>query len=205
MLKKKFKFALFFTLFLPLLIGISLLYFGIKDKIEMDNKTNDYVLIDSYYYNYIDNGENYSLYYYYVVNNKYYLHEYKSNYIPEKYSVKKLKYNPNNPSESVLIDNYGESLIVFGSIFTIFPLFFIIILATNFGVIKIKKNNELFKLLIGIIFIILTLGVVYVFVGSLSIKKIIEEFGVISLGILLFLVLGLYLVLDNLRKMNEID
>jgi hypothetical protein len=146
------------------LIGITLLFFGVKSTYNRMEKTKNYVSVEGTFigssiYSSDDDGTTYTLTYSYRVNgNKY---EISTNYgtgsVPDIGTKKNIKYNPDNPSEAI-ITGFGSNglLLLLGFMFTtipLIPLFSMFVNSNNSISSKIKE--KIFGIFLGTVFIIL--------------------------------------------------
>lgn len=95
-----------------LIIGIVCLWFGIKDTYKLNKITREYSTTNGYFkdyeiYNKSRDGITYRLFYTYEIEEKEYTiaTDYGVGMIPEKNSIREVKYNPDNPSEAILVRN----------------------------------------------------------------------------------------------------
>ena len=101
---------------LTFFIGVGCLFFGIKENFQLNKTTKDYLTTNGYFSDYhiyrIDKEETtYELIYTYEVKGKNYTvsTNYGTNYIPEENSVREVKYDPDDPSKSILV---GTTLVL---------------------------------------------------------------------------------------------
>lgn len=120
--------------FVILIVTISLTLFLVPTYLRQKEakEYNNYVEIDAKYLNKIrsineEGKTSYYLKYEYTVNNRkyYYVTNYSTNLIPRKGDIKKIKYNPNNPSD---VYNSSFSLYSLFQIIGVFILFVMLIL-----------------------------------------------------------------------------
>jgi ABC-type multidrug transport system fused ATPase/permease subunit len=114
-MKKKPLFILLFFM----LMGIAMLFQGIKLTYQEKQKTSDYVSIQGLYigskvYSSDDDGKTYSSTYIYNVNDISYTitTDYGNQTIPEEGSKITIKYNPSNPSEAVIPGFSSKTVII---------------------------------------------------------------------------------------------
>lgn len=186
--KKKFKFDFRIVVSCSLVIcvllsGVICLVIGIRNTYRINKNTKNYLTTTGYFkdyeiYNSQKNLENtktgahttYRLIYSYKVEGKEYSikTDYGSSSIPSINSSRKIKYNPSNPSDAVLIGTNGNNvLIYFGAFFllggTVFALAFLYII----GVFDKVKINIL-GLYIGFVSLIIGIGIISFQMGEVS-------------------------------------
>lgn len=118
--KSKFNFPIIISCFLVLLIlivGITCLYFGIKDTYKLNKITREYMTTNGYFKDYemystSKDDTTYKLFYTFEIDEKEYKisTDYSVGYIPEANSVRKIKYNPN---EAVLVGTNSSNMLMF--------------------------------------------------------------------------------------------
>lgn len=189
-----------------LLIGIITLFFGIKETYSLKNKTKDYSTVDGYFYNYDiydvdEDGITYRLIYIYTVNNKEYKisTDYGTAYIPEKNSIREVKYNPNNPDEAILTgSNSSNTLIYMGIFFILVSSTFIMQALTGLGLFS-KTKIDIMGTYIGFVFFIVGVGIVISQNGTTnSLIESLKSFGVLVLVPIIFIVIGIYQMIRSI-------
>jgi len=143
---------LFLSIFI--IFGIGMLFLGgngIKNKKE---QTENYIevtgnYIDKTVYSSDSDGTTYSLIYSYTVDGRKYTvsTNYGTNVIPKIGSEKKIKYNPSNPNQAVILGFDGNYLILIcGIAFVIVPIIILIktkdFVTTNTSYDDFSNNNE---------------------------------------------------------------
>lgn len=132
-----------------LVSGIAMLFFGIRDTYKLKQTTKNYITTNGYYYDHDiyktdKDGTTYKLTYIYTVDGIEYTvsTDYGTNYIPDKNSSRKIKYNPNNPEEAIITGtNSKNGLIFIGAFFTFGSLIFILAALSVLGYFnKFNKN-----------------------------------------------------------------
>lgn len=139
-----------FLVLLVLIIGSTCLYFGIKDTYKLNKTTKEYMTTNGYFkdyeiYNTSKDGTTYKLLYAYEIDEKEYTisTDYGVGYIPEKNSIREIKYNPDNPSEAILVGtNSSNFLIFFGASFTLGGTVFVLADKTFKSKRKDKKQLQ---------------------------------------------------------------
>ena len=208
------------------LIGITLLFFGVKSTYSMMEKTKNYVSVEGTFigssiYSSDDDGTKYKLTYSYRVSgNKY---EISTNYgtgvVPDIGTKKNIKYNPDNPSEAI-ITGLGSNglLLLLGFMFTtipLIPLLSIFVNSNNF--ISSKVKEKIFGIYLGTVFIILGGACYYMMCYGSDSLSIIYAFKTTGFWIIIpviFIVLGIYIVTasilyknknnENIKNFNEV-
>jgi hypothetical protein len=143
------KAVIIFLLSVALLIGIVLLFFGIKESINLAIKTKDWFEATGYFrdysvYNVNDDGETtYRLrYVFYSGGSEYFVEtDYGSGVIPEIDSVRTVLYEPENPENAIIKGGTASATyITIGFMFTFIPLFMIFCWLWINGKIKLYVN-----------------------------------------------------------------
>ena len=208
------KFITYFLVLSVLLIGFICLFIGIRDSYNVSKKTKNYLTTTGYFKDYevFDSSESYNhnrtethttyrLFYTYKVNGKEYTikTDYGNGYIPDLNSTRKIKYNPNNPSEAVLVGmNRNNGLIYFGAFFTLGGMVFVLIFLQIKGVFD-KFKIDVIGAYIGIVFTIIGIGIILLQNGMTS--SFIEMVKVMKFWILiplLFIGVGILLTIRSL-------
>ncbi len=196
-----FNFKIIISVFLisiVLIIGITLLVIGIKDTYRLSKISKDYLTTNGYFndyeiYNRDRDGVTYKLSYVYEVKGKKYnvSTNYGTGSIPEKNSVRKVKYNPDNPKEAILVGtNSSNFLIFFGGFFTLGGLAFVL------GALHIRGAFDRFKIdvigtYLGLAFLIIGIGIILVQYGTASsFIETIKSLGFWIIIPLLFVIIG---------------
>lgn len=194
-----------------LVSGILMLFFGIRDTYKLNKKIKNYLITDGYYYDYDiyssdKDGTTYKLIYKYTIDNKEYtiLTDYGTNYIPENNSIRKVKYNPDNPEKAILVgSNSKKGLIYAGAFFTFGALTFVIGGLSILGVFD-KVKIDVVRTYIGSLFAIIGVGVVLVQNGTtLSFTETIKDMGLWVLIPIMFMVVGIHQVIQGLKNSNK--
>ena len=182
-----------------LLLGIILLTMGIKDTINTNNKTKDYILTSAYFSDYEKYDEDdfddntYRLIFVYRVNNIEYQikTDYGSGTLPESNSERKIKYNPHNPSEAIFLGTNKNNLLIYAGIFFIMGgMVFVLGYLYILGVFDKIKINVL-GIYIGLVFVIMGIGIFAILFGeSLSFTTVVKQMKLWTLMPLIFIVVG---------------
>lgn len=211
------KIIVFFIL--VMICGVVMLFFGITGDFRSRMIAKKYETVDGYLYDYnlysegrpgIGHREKtydtYSLDYIYTVHGQDYIvsTDYGVSTIPEMGSVKEIHYDPDHPETAIIVGpNKNSLLIVLGIFFTGGAL---VILLGALEQIHTVSNN-IGEMAGGYFFTAAGCGVLYLLVGSLSIKDIFEyivsEFSAGLFIVLMFIVVGLYLLISNLFLGNR--
>lgn len=152
-----------------LISGIIILFLGIKDTYVINKKTKNYIYAVGYFKDYkiysVDkDGTTYKLIYTYIVNDKKYeiTTDYGSGYIPKQNSTRKVKYNPKNPKQAILIGMNRNNLLIFmESFFTFGSLLYIFIQLQRKGYLY-KFKIDIIKLYGGVLFLLLGIGIILI-------------------------------------------
>lgn len=215
--RSKFNISVIIPCFLVLTVlasGFFCLIIGIKDTYNINKTTKDYLTTTSYFKDYeIFNSDErwehnrtktyttYRLIYTYKVDNKEYTikTDYGNGYIPDINSTRKVKYNPNNPSEAVLIGtNRNEGLIYFGAFFVLGGMVFVLIFLQTKGIFD-KTKIDVIGTYVGVAFTIIGIGIILMQNGITS--SFIETLKVMKFWILIplmFIVVGILVTIRSL-------
>ena len=194
-----------------LLSGIAMLFFGIRDTYKLNKKTKDYITTKGYFNNYDvfnvdEDGITYKLTYIYTVDGKEYsiTTDYGTNYIPEPNSSREIKYNPNNPEESILTGTNSKNGLIFaGGFFTFGSLTFILAALSVLGFFD-KFKIDIVGAYIGLLFFIIGIGIILVQTGTtMSLVKTIKSLGLWILIPIMFVVVGIYQFIKSLLHKNK--
>lgn len=198
---------LFVSLFL--VIGLGLLFFGIKGTYELNKKSKNYQQTEAYYSDYEiyssdRKGTTYRLIYTYTVRGFEYeiATDYGTNVIPKLGSKRTIKYNPRNPEEAFLVGGNTQMILIFmGILFTMVPLIFLGQMLSIFDKLKNLKIDVV-GFIVGLVFTIMGLGMIYMMGGSFSIPQILKDYSsvyIIPISILiLFVIVGIFLMVKSI-------
>lgn len=119
--------SIYLLLFITFIVGICLIYFGIKNQNELKEKSKDYLETEGYYTSYSTYGESdtHKLIYTYEVDGKEYniSTDYGAMIIPKENSTKIIKYDKNNPEEAIIEGiNRNNINICLGAVFIIISI-----------------------------------------------------------------------------------
>lgn len=119
--------SIYLLLLITFIVGICLIYFGIKNQNELKEKSKDYLETEGYYTSYSTYGESdtHKLIYTYEVDGKEYniSTDYGAMIIPKENSTKIIKYDKNNPEEAIIEGiNRNNIDICLGSVFVIISI-----------------------------------------------------------------------------------
>lgn len=212
--KIKFDFRIFVSCFLVICIlvsGIICLVIGIKDTYNASKNTKNYLTTTGYFKDYEiydsydkkDHGRTkthttYRLIYVYKIDGKEYSikTDYGSGLIPSINSSRKIKYNPNNPSEAVLIGtNRNNGLIYFGAFFLLGGMVFVLAFLYAKGIFDKVKINIL-GLYVGVVFFVVGIGIIAFQAREVSsLMEAIKEMGFWSLIPIMFITIGIFQII----------
>lgn len=189
-----------------LLLGILMLFWGIKDTYKLNKQTKNYHITNGYYHDYEiydsdEDGTTYKLLYSYKVDDREYIisTDYGTNYIPDINSIRKVKYNPDNPSEAILVGTNNKNVLIYGGAFFVFgSLTFVIFGLTVLGVFD-KVKIDVIGIYIGFVFVIIGIGLVLIQTGTTM--SLLETIKNMKFGIfipIMFVVIGLYQIVKCL-------
>lgn len=206
---------------LALIIGILLLFSGIKGTIELKIISKDYETTEGYFFDYEvyskggydaikrrHTNDTYRLFYTYQVNGRDYTVSTDMGFgiIPDYGSVKVVKYNPHNPYEALISGPNSHSFkIFFGMFFITVPSFFIWLLKPENK--KTNKNQKKTSIdgvgtVIGLTLMFFSCGMLYFITGEFSLIGIINFYRtsfIIPMVIpILLIVAGGYLLIRSL-------
>ena len=119
--------SIYLLLLITFIVGICLIYFGIKNQNELKEKSKDYLETEGYYTSYSTYGESdtHKLIYTYEVAGKEYniSTDYGAMIIPKENSTKIIKYDKNNPEEAIIEGiNRNNIDICLGAVFIIISI-----------------------------------------------------------------------------------
>lgn len=196
-----------------LLAGALMLFFGIRGTYQLNRTTADYVVTDGYFSNYDvynvdeENGTTtYRLIYTYTVDGVNYeaATDYGTGTVPKWGSMRKVKYNPSNPQESVLSGTNGTNgLIYMGAFFTMCAIIFILAVCTAKGWFD-KAKFDVMGLGIGIILTIMGIGVFMLQNGEHN--SLIETIRTMRFWIfvpIVFITIGLLMTIKSMRNKRK--
>ena len=136
-----------------LIAGVIMLSLGISDTLELSKSTKGYEITTGYFSDYslyseggydaarkTHTSDTYSLTYNYNVDGREYTitTDYGTSFVPEKGSEREIRYNPDAPSEAVIVGSSSGSILIFmGLFFIIIP---VIILSAMLGWLQRAGN-----------------------------------------------------------------
>lgn len=212
--ESKFNFPIIISSFLVLLvliIGITCLYFGIKDTYKLNKKTKEYITTSGYFkdyeiYNTSKDATTYKLFYTYEIDEREYTisTDYGVGYIPETSSIREIKYNPNNPNEAILVGtNSSNFLIFFGVFFTLGGSVFVLVALQMKGIFD-KVKIDVVGTYIGFVMLIVGVGIILFQTGTtLFFIEIIKNMGFWFLIPVLFIGIGIFQIVKCLYIKNR--
>lgn len=197
----------YFLVLLVLIIGLSCLFFGIKDTYNLNKVTKNYITTEGYFrdyeiYNISRDGQTtYKLIYTYNIDGNEYTvaTDYGVGYIPEKNSIREVKYNPNNYDDSILIGtNNNNFLIYFGGFFTLIGSVFVLTMLYSKGIFD-KLKFDIIGLYIGFVLFIIGSGIILFQIGTTSsIIGVIKSMNFGLLIPLLFIIVGIFQIIKSI-------
>lgn len=197
-------------LLIPILLGIILLFFGVKITYEKSQETKGYVstegeFIGSSVYPSDEDGTTHGLKYLYKVDGVEYTisTDYGTGIAPKLGTKKTIEYNPSNPDEAV-ISGMGINglLFILGFMFTAIPsipIFLMLLNAKNETMPRIK--DVLFGCFFGLVFTIMGGGCYYAMCAgsdSLSLIYAFETNGLLISIPIIFIIVGIYIIIGSL-------
>ncbi len=166
-----------------MIAGIAMLVFGIGGTIDVSEETKNYEetegkLVNYRIYSQDEDGTTYRLIYSYVVDG----HEYivttdvGTGVLPEKYSTRTVRYNPQSPAEAMIPGNNKDFfLIVMGIMFVFVPLIILLAMLHTMGYLP-NLFNMFFDIGIGLLLMVISLGVIYMITGEISPIKMFQSY-----------------------------
>lgn len=184
--RKLGQFAKPMVFLLLLVLGIVLLFFGIKNWLVVKEETKNYKEVEGYFidttiYSSDEDGTTYSLIYYYIVDGEEYQisTSYGTSMIPKQESTRTIKYNPKNPEEASMVGGESFVMLLFGGLmFTIIPLLFLIDIFKKKDTAKKTTRFNFFAFGMGLFFCTLCFGILYMMSGTFSLIKMFHMYGV---------------------------
>ncbi len=144
------------------IVGIIFLVLGLRNYVKTLIVTRNYETVYGRFidftresYDNIENRAYYKLKYEYEVDGKFYtiFSDYSTTNIPKKDSLRKIKYDKNDPSKAILIGASSNGIMLIMG-----PLFIFIPLVIFNPIIKHKKINQKYEFItIGIVFLIFSI------------------------------------------------
>lgn len=195
-----------FLIGICLLSGIAMLFFGIRDTYQLNKTVREYSTTNGYFSDYAiyhsdKDGTTYRLFYTYEVEGMKYTAktDYGTNYIPDKNSIREVKYNPKNPEEAILVGSNSKSfLILMGLFFTLGSFTFILIAFSVLGYFDHLKV-DIIGAYVGFVILIIGSGIILFQNGETgSLSKTIQSLGFWILIPILFITAGIYLIIKKL-------
>ena len=188
------------------LMGVILLFFGIKDTYVFNQETKHYIATNGYYLDYVvsdsdPDGTLYKLTYRYEADGQEYLitTNYGTNYIPAQNSIREVRYNPDNPEKAVLVGTNRNHIFIFmGVFFLLGSLTFVL------GALTVLGHFDRFKIdvigtYIGAELVIVGIGILLFQNGTtMSLVETVKSFGVWILIPLMFIAVGILLLVKGL-------
>lgn len=192
---------------LLMVVGIGLFGYGVNRKIEIDRRIEGYESTTGYYVDKEIYSEakhigkqhkqaTYALIYAYTVNGIEYAAktDYGTEAIPYYGSEKIIYYNPVNPSEAMIGGtNSSDGLILGGMFFILIPGVFLLVWLVANGVFD-KLTFNIMDVVIGVVFFVLGVGMIYVIAGGFSVSELFMLAGPMALIPIMFLFVGVFMV-----------
>lgn len=186
--------------------GILMLFFGIRDTYKLNNNTRGFITTNAYYKDYeIFNSDKdkttYKLNYVYDVDGIEY--EVSTDYglgtIPDINSIREVKYNPDNPSESILVGlNNKKGLIYAGAFFVLGSIPFILFGLMMLGLFD-KVKIDVIGTYIGFAFLIIGIGIILLQnAETFVLLETIKNMKLWFLIPIMFIVVGIYQIINCL-------
>lgn len=207
--KSKVNFGIVITCFLVgtvFISGIVMLFFGIKDTYKLNKSTRGFVTLNAYYKDYEiygsnENGITYKLNYVYTINGVEYKvsTDYGTNYIPDENSVRVVKYNPADPSKSILVGlNNKKGFIYGGAFFILGSMPFILFGLMRLGLFD-KVKFDIIGAYVGFTFLIIGIGLISIQnAETMSLLETIKSMRLWFLIPIMFIVIGIYQIINCL-------
>ena len=189
-----------FLVFSVLIIGVICFVFGIRNTYQLNARTKGYLVTDGYFTDYRiyhedEEGITYRLMYRYEVEEEDYTltTDYGVGYIPEINSIREVKYNPNNPSEAILVGtNSSNFLIYFGAFFMLGGSVFVLAALQIKGVFD-KVKIDVIGTYIGFVLLIVGIGIMLFQYGTTpSFMEVMKSMGIWIIIPILFIIVGIF-------------
>lgn len=186
-----------------ILFGVCILVAGIIQTYKGNEKTKNYQEVEGQFVSYGDyaNDEEkktYFLTYSYHIDGQEYTvsTEYGTEIIPEKNSTRVIKYNPDNPKEAIIQGASNATfLILLGILFTFVPLFILLVMLYTMGYFQ-NTLTSIIDIGIGILFIGVGIGTMYMIAGGVSIEHLVKLFSstgsILTIIPILFILVGIF-------------
>lgn len=203
------KFIVLTMMMISLVAGSVMIFNGVKGINNLNQMTVNYYETEASFVGYqifrIEKQKTtYQLTYLYQVQGIEYTvsTEYGTDFIPKMGSTTTIKYNPNNPKQAVIINaNSYQGFIFIGIIFMSVPMIIGLGLMMIMGYFK-KCNIDIMGFLIGLTFVAVGLGAMYLITGGLSLidyfRKYDSQYILPLLIMLLMIGSGSYLMIKSL-------
>ena len=122
-------------------------------------------------------------------------------FVPAMNSIRQVKYNPDNPSQSVLAgSNRNNGLIFIGAFFILGGMVFVLIFLQIKGVFD-KIKIDIIGLYIGVVFVIIGIGILAFQMGTASsLIAAVKAMGLWVLIPIMFMVVGSMQTIKCLKK-----
>ena len=193
------------TLIIFSIFGFVLIYFGVNSI--SNNSFKDYVKTTGYFVSYdvVDSDDSaiYKLIYEYEVDGEVYqvMTDYSTNSLPNIGSTRIVKYNPFNPSQSVIVGGTNVYLMLFlGVLFFLMPL----AMLSDFLPESINKFFVVKNFIAGGTFFAIGLFGFYFFTGSFSISDFFKNFVInyfpIYVLFFCFIIIGICIMIKSFIK-----
>lgn len=193
-----------FLILCTLIIGPTFLYIGIRNTYKLNKLTKNYILTNGYFKDYEvyntskKSNTTYKLIYTYEVSGKKYSisTDYGVGSIPEKNSIRKVKYNSQNPNKAILLGtNHSNFLIYFGAFFTLVGTTFVLSALHIKGFFD-KIKIDILGIYFGVVFLIIGIGIVLFQMGTTSsFIGTIKSFEFWILIPILFIIVGVFQII----------
>lgn len=180
------------------IVGVIMLYVGIRDSYSLHQKSKDYVTIDGYYshydiYNSDKNGTTYKITYNYEVNGVIYsiATDDGTSTIPDETSIRQVQYNPTNPQEAIVIKTEANTAFIFiGVFFILGSITFVLGVVTVLGYFD-KCKIDVIGVYMGSLLIVVGIGIIIYQNGiTMSFSGTIKSFGIWICIPILFIIVG---------------
>lgn len=201
-----------FLVGLCFLSGIIMLFLGITDTYKLNEISKSYTSTNGYFSHYDiyssdKDGTTYSLTYIYQVDGVEYTiqTDYGTNYVPNPGHIREVKYNPDNPQESILVGtNRSNGFLYIGAFFTLVSFTFILLALATLGYFD-KFKIDIIGTYLGILFTIIGIGILLFQNGTTgSLIETISSFGLWILIPFMFIIIGIFLIIKTLFLKNRI-
>lgn len=177
--------------------GIFLLLVGATETWDAQRETENYQetvgsLSDYTVYSSDEDGTTYRLIYTYTVDGRDYTvaADMGTEIVPKIGSTRTIRFNPDHPAEAVIAGGGSHGfMLLMGILFTFVPLIFLFVILYSLGYLQ-KLFDNFMGVTLGVLFLVMGLGLIYIMTGTLSVMEIVRSFSALLIIPLLFVAVG---------------